>query len=59
MDVGACTYIHWKVNSRKGRGGGGADLGFVIDTNLNFDKHIFSEINKANSNAGLIRRSFE
>ena len=35
------------------------DLGVVIDTNLNFDKHISSNINKATSAAGLIRRSFE
>ena len=35
------------------------DLGVFIDTNLNFDKHISSTINKANSIAGLIRCSFE
>lgn len=34
------------------------DLGVVIDSELNFDEHISSKVNKANAIMGLIRRSF-
>ena len=34
------------------------DLGVVMDSNLNFEDHIISKVNKANSIMGLIRRSF-
>ena len=35
------------------------DLGVLIDSKLNFDRHIGVKVNKANSLVGLIRRSFE
>ena len=35
------------------------DLGVMIDSKLTFDQHISSIVKKANSLAGLIRRSFE
>jgi hypothetical protein len=35
------------------------DLGVTIESTLSFDSHIASKISKANSLAGLIRRSFE
>ena len=35
------------------------DLGVNIEQDLSFNKHISAKINKANSIAGLIRRSFE
>ena len=35
------------------------DLGVFIEQDLSFDKHISVKVNKANSIAGLIRRSFE
>ena len=35
------------------------DLGVIIDSELNFDSHITSKINKANSVAGLIRRTMQ
>ena len=34
------------------------DLGVIIDSELKFDDHISSKVNKANSIIGLIRRSF-
>ena len=34
------------------------DLGVLVDSNLNFEEHIISKVNKANSIMGLIRRSF-
>ena len=34
------------------------DLGVIIDSQLKFDEHIGTKIKKANSMAGLIRRSF-
>ena len=57
MDVEACPYS--MEGKQLERSEEEKDLGVVIDTNLNFDKHISSKINKANSIAGLIRRSFE
>ena len=56
MDVEACPYS--MEGKQLERSEEEKDLGVVIDTNLNFDKHISSKINKANSIAGLIRRSF-
>ncbi len=35
------------------------DLGICFDNTLEFDKHINSKINKANSISGLIRRTFQ
>jgi hypothetical protein len=35
------------------------DLGVIIDSDLNFDKHINEKVNKANSMFGMIRRSFD
>ncbi len=35
------------------------DLGICFDSALEFDKHINNKINKANSIAGLIRRTFQ
>jgi hypothetical protein len=35
------------------------DIGVIIDDNLNFDTHINTKINKANSILGLIRRSYK
>ena len=35
------------------------DLGVLIDSKLNFDRHIGVKVNKANSLVGLVRRSFE
>ena len=35
------------------------DLGILIDTKLQFSRHIAEKVNKANSIAGLIRRSFK
>ena len=35
------------------------DLRVFIEKDLSFDKHISGKVNKANSIAGLIRRSFE
>ena len=35
------------------------DLGVIIDSNLIFDKHIATKINKGNSTMGLIRRTME
>ena len=57
MDGEACPYS--MEGKQLERSEEEKDLGVVIDTNLNFDKHISSKINKANSIAGLIRRSFE
>ena len=34
------------------------DLGVHIDSELSFDKHVSTIVNKANSIVGLIRRSF-
>ena len=34
------------------------DLGVIMDSNLSFEEHIVSKVNKANSIMGLIRRSF-
>ena len=34
------------------------DLGVIMDSDLNFEQHIQSKVNKANSIMGLIRRSF-
>ena len=34
------------------------DLGVIMDSDLNFEQHILSKVNKANSIMGLIRRSF-
>ena len=34
------------------------DLGVTFDSDISFDAHIASKINKANSISGLIRRSF-
>ena len=35
------------------------DIGVIIDSNLEFDKHINAKINKANSMYSIIRRSFQ
>jgi len=35
------------------------DIGVHMDPNLNFDEHINAKVNKANSNMGIIRRSFK
>ena len=35
------------------------DIGFIIDSSLEFDKHINDKINKANSMFSIIRRSFQ
>ena len=35
------------------------DVGVIIDNKLSFDLHIAEKVNKANSVAGAIRRSFE
>ena len=35
------------------------DIGVIIDSNLEFDKHINAKINKANSMFPIIRRSFQ
>ena len=35
------------------------DVGVIIDNKLSFDLHIAENVNKANSVAGAIRRSFE
>ena len=35
------------------------DIGVIIDSNLEFDKHINAKINKANSMFSIIRRSFQ
>ena len=51
MDVKACPY---SMEGKQERSEEEKDLGVVIDTNLNFAKHISSMINKANSVAGLI-----
>ena len=40
------------VNSEK-------DIGVTIDTNLSFEQHIQNQVNKANRNLGIIRRSFK
>ena len=34
------------------------DLGILIDSNLRFEEHISSKVNKANAIMGLIRRTF-
>ena len=34
------------------------DIGVIIDSNLDFDKHINQKVNKANSIMAVIRRSF-
>ena len=34
------------------------DLGIIVDSDLSFDEHICSKVNKANQIMGLIRRSF-
>ena len=52
------VHILWKAKSwecRKMK----TYFGEFIDINFNFDKHISSKTNKANSVADLIRRSFE
>ena len=35
------------------------DIGVIIDSNLEFDKHIYFKVNKANSTMAVIRRSFQ
>ena len=35
------------------------DIGVTIDTNLPFEQHIQNQVNKANRNLGIIRRSFK
>ena len=35
------------------------DIGVIIDSKLNFDKHIQTQVNKANQIVGIIRRSFK
>ena len=40
------------VNSEK-------DLGVIFDNTLSFEEHTVSEVKKANSIVGLIRRSFQ
>jgi hypothetical protein len=34
------------------------DIGVTIDSKLNFEKHIQTQVNKANQTVGIIRRSF-
>jgi hypothetical protein len=41
-----------KVNEEK-------DIGVIIDSELNFDKHISEKVNKANSMFALLRRTFQ
>ena len=40
------------VNSEK-------DIGVTVDANLTFEEHIQNQVNKANRNLGIIRRSFK
>ena len=35
------------------------DIGVTVDSHLNFEKHIQTQVNKANQTVGLIRRSFK
>jgi hypothetical protein len=35
------------------------DIGVTIDSKLNFEKHIQTQVNKANQIVGIIRRSFK
>ena len=35
------------------------DLGVLVDTDLQFSKHVEEQVNKANGTLGLIRRSFQ
>jgi hypothetical protein len=35
------------------------DIGVVVDKNLNFEKHVQNQVNKANKTVGLIRRTFQ
>ena len=35
------------------------DIGVIIDSNLEFDKHVYFRLNKANSIMAVIRRSFQ
>ena len=35
------------------------DIGVIIDSNLEFDKHVYFKVNKANSTMAVIRRSFQ
>ena len=34
------------------------DIGVIIDSELNFDRHISEKVNKANSMFALLRRTF-
>ena len=35
------------------------DIGVIIDSSLEFDKHVYFKVNKANSTMAVIRRSFQ
>ena len=35
------------------------DIGVIIDPNLEFDKHVYFKVNKANSTMAVIRRFFQ
>ena len=35
------------------------DIGVIIDSNLEFDKHVYFKVNKANSTMAVIRGSFQ
>ena len=35
------------------------DIGVIIDPNLEFDKHLYFKVSKANSTMAVIRRSFQ
>lgn len=35
------------------------DIGVIIDSELNFEKHISEKVNKANSMFALLRRTFQ
>ena len=35
------------------------DFGVIIDSNLEFDKHVYFKVNKANSTMAVIGRSFQ
>ena len=46
-------YMNWGIRLKR------KTLESFIDSNLEFDKHVFFKVNKANSTMAVIRRSFQ
>ena len=47
------------IRHELGYASGEKDIGVIIDPNLEFDKHLYFKVSKANSTMAVIRRSFQ